>query len=111
MERIKKIKTDQKLTNENLAKKSGIPISTLSKLLAGIIKDPKIGTIIALTDALKVDINTLIYENNLSPNGSHTLSSHELNSIKKYRALDTRGKITVDACLNRQYEFITKNSE
>ena len=62
LEKIKKIKQEKGYTNEVLAKKSGIPLSTLNKILSSIIKDPKIGTLIAITDALDVDINSLIYD-------------------------------------------------
>lgn len=62
LEKIKKIKQDKGYTNEVLAQKSGIPLSTLNKILSSVIKDPKIGTLIAITDALDIDINSLIYE-------------------------------------------------
>jgi transcriptional repressor NrdR len=38
VERIKEIKSERKMTNEALSNLSGIPLGTLSKLLAGIIK-------------------------------------------------------------------------
>lgn len=63
LEKIKKIKQEKGYTNEVLAQKSGIPLSTLNKILSSVIKDPKIGTLIAITDALDVDINSLIYDN------------------------------------------------
>ena len=60
---LEKIKQEKGYTNEVLAQKSGIPLSTLNKILSSVIKDPKIGTLIAITDALDVDINSLIYDN------------------------------------------------
>lgn len=63
LEKIKKIKQEKGYTNEVLAQKSGIPLSTLNKILSSVIKDPKISTLIAITDALDVDINSLIYDN------------------------------------------------
>lgn len=56
LEKIKKIKQEKGYTNEVLAQKSGIPLSTLNKILSSVIKDPKIGTLIAITDALDVNI-------------------------------------------------------
>lgn len=35
----------------------------MNKILSSVIKDPKIGTLIAITDALDVNINSLIYDN------------------------------------------------
>lgn len=63
LEKIKKRKKEKGYTNETLAQKSGIPLSTLNKILSSVIKDPKIGTLIAITDALDIDINSLIYDN------------------------------------------------
>lgn len=97
LEKIKKIKKQKGYTNEFLAKKTGIPLSTLNKILSSVIKDPKIGTIIAITDALNVDINSLIYENNIniinktkSNNElillaqNYNLNSNDINFIQKY---------------------------
>lgn len=42
LEKIKKIKQEKGYTNEVLAQKSGIPLSTLNKILSSVIKDPKI---------------------------------------------------------------------
>lgn len=63
LKKIKQIKQKKGYTNEILSQKSGIPLSTLNKILSSVIKDPKIGTLIAITDALDVDINSLIYDN------------------------------------------------
>lgn len=98
LEKIKKIKQEKGYTNEVLAKKSGIPLSTLNKILSSVIKDPKIGTLIAITDALDVDINSLIYDNlNIQdkPNeittnileklaNEYTLSVNDISFITKY---------------------------
>lgn len=65
LEKIKKIKQEKGYTNEVLAQKSGIPLSTLNKILSSVIKDPKIGILIAITDALDVNINSLIYDINI----------------------------------------------
>ncbi len=40
-----------------------------------------------------------------------TLSSHEINLIKKYRALDERGKQAIDDTLDREYEFVKPKAE
>lgn len=105
LERIKKIKAEQKLTNEALSKKSDIPLGTLSKVLASIINDPKIGIIIALTDALTVDINLLIHDQSKCY-PTDIFSAQEQNLVKKYRALTTEGKNTVGLILDNQYEQV-----
>lgn len=105
LDRIKSIKAQKGFTNEMLAKKSGIPLGTLSKILSSVIKDPKIGALISITDALDVDINSLIYSSDLDDQVK--LSLQEKNLIKKYRALDERGRKTIDTLLN--YEYSLKN--
>lgn len=112
LERIKNIKSIRKLTNEELSKKSGIPLGTLSKLLAGIIKEPKIGAIISLSDALDVSTNFLVYGSEIqTETTSLGCTIQEQNHIKKYRALDERGKETVDIVLDSQYELIQAKKE
>lgn len=112
LERIKNTKSKRELTNEELSKKSGIPLGTLSKLLAGIIKEPKIGTIISLSDALDVSTNFLVYGTELQTEiTSHECTIQEQSHLKKYRALDKRGKETVDIVLDSQYELIQAKKE
>lgn len=82
LEKIKKIKQDKGYTNEVLAQKSGIPLSTLNKILSSVIKDPKIGTLIAITDALDVDINSLIYKDK-KYQSSQTQTSNLINNLNK----------------------------
>lgn len=107
LERIKKIKNEKKLTNETLSKKSGIPIGTLSKILAGIIKDPKVGILIALSDALDVSVDYLAYGDKPEVAENKVIFLDEdYNFLKKYHALDERGKKTIEAALEREYEFV-----
>ena len=42
LDRIKKVKNEQRLTNDQLAERSGIPLGTLSKILAGMSDSPKL---------------------------------------------------------------------
>ena len=48
LDRIKKIKSERKITNEKLAEMTGIPLGTLSKLLAGISDSPKLVNMVAI---------------------------------------------------------------
>ena len=49
---INKRKKELGLTNEKLSQISGVPFGTLSKVMAGLIKNPKLGTLRAIADAL-----------------------------------------------------------
>lgn len=89
LEKIKKIKQEKGYTNEILAQKSGIPLSTLNKILSSIIKDPKIGTLIAITDALDIDINSLIYDSQNKNNKSTTKINNSLEKLADDYGLDT----------------------
>ena len=61
LSRIKAAKKDAGLTNEELAAKSGVPIGTLRKLLAGATTEPKLPALMAIATALDVSVDWLIY--------------------------------------------------
>ena len=52
LDRIKAIKSERKITTDKLAEMTGIPLGTLSKLLAGISDSPKLSNIVAISEAL-----------------------------------------------------------
>ena len=89
--RIKKIKSEKKITNDKLSELTGIPLGTLSKILAGISDSPKLSNIVAIADALDCSLNYLLTgvpENN----NNYTLSAEEISLIDAYRSLDNYGK-------------------
>jgi Uma2 family endonuclease len=53
IELLKSVKKLQKLTNEELSQKSGVPLGTLNKILSGATKSPGYNTLKAIADALK----------------------------------------------------------
>ena len=78
--RIKKIKSERKITNERLSELTGIPLGTLSKILAGISDSPKLANIVAIADALGCTLDYLvsgITENN----NNYTLLPDEIELI------------------------------
>ena len=60
IERIKKIKSERKITNEQLSELTGIPLGTLSKILAGISDSPKLVNIVAIADALGCTLDYIV---------------------------------------------------
>ena len=46
-------------TNKKLAEESGVPMGTISKITAGLIADPKLGTLQAIASALKCTLDDL----------------------------------------------------
>lgn len=57
LEKINILRKEQKLSLDDLAKKSGVPKSTLSKLTAGITQNPNLETIQAIARALGVPVD------------------------------------------------------
>jgi transcriptional regulator with XRE-family HTH domain len=61
IERIKNLKKEKKLSNEELSKISGVPIGTLAKILGSETKDPQISNIIKIAEALEISADYLIF--------------------------------------------------
>ncbi len=60
LEIIKSRKRELGLSNIELSQLSGIPLGTLSKIMAGIIDNPKLSTLHAMTKALGCTLDDLI---------------------------------------------------
>lgn len=88
LKRLKKQKQLKKLRIEEISQESGIPVGTVSKILAGITTDPKINTMISIANTLGVSIDYLVYGKIFIDN----YSCEEKDIIKKYRLLDEGGK-------------------
>ena len=91
LERIKKLKSLRKITNDKLSEMTGIPLGTLSKLLAGISDSPKLSNIVAISRALDCSLDWLITG---VPENTHnyTLEPAEITLVEAYRALDVYGR-------------------
>jgi repressor LexA len=100
LDNVKKIKSEKKYTNETLSAKSGISIGTLNKLLAGATEDPKLSTLIPLSEALGCSIDVMLGRQD---------SDNDNNSImEKYNSLDDAGKESVRYILNKEYHRVTR---
>jgi len=60
IDRIKLMKSRKKMTNEQLAEKSGIPLGTLSKIMAGMSDSPKVASIVAICGALDCSVEYIV---------------------------------------------------
>lgn len=85
---------------------SGVPVGTLSKIAAGITKDPKLETVKAIARALECTLDDLDMD---TPTLIKSQKEHA--HLTKYRALDERGRAAVDATLDREYEATQKAKE
>jgi len=59
-DKIKALRTKQKLTQEALARKCDIPYTTLTKIESNVITKPSIQTVAKIAKALGVSIEDLI---------------------------------------------------
>ncbi len=91
LERIKKLKSQQKITNDKLSEMTGIPLGTLSKLLAGISDSPKLANIVAISRALDCSLDWLITGVPENTN-NYTLEPAEMTLVELYRSLDDYGR-------------------
>ena len=107
IDRIKKIKSSKKITNEQLSEMTGIPLGTLSKIMAEISDSPKFSNILAICEALGCSVNYIVTGEPDNDN-NYTLESGEIRLIENYRQLDTHGRELVALVLNKEAERITK---
>jgi transcriptional regulator with XRE-family HTH domain len=59
-ENIQKIRKSQNLTQDELARKAGIPYTTIAKIESGMVKNPTIMTLVKLAKALKVSLDDFV---------------------------------------------------
>lgn len=105
IDRIKKIKSERKITNDRLSEMTGIPLGTLSKILAGMSDSPKLSNIMAICTALDSSLDYIVYGIEKNTN-NFTLDSTEMKLIGKYRRLDTHGREMVGIVLDKELERI-----
>ena len=92
IEYIKERKKELNMTTEELSEKSGVPIGTLNKILAGQTTDPKFETVTAICKALSISLAALAdYE---TFDEIHTIAAHhdgeewtdeELDEIEEFK--------------------------
>lgn len=91
IDRIKQLKNEQKITNDRLSEMTGIPLGTLSKILAGISDSPKLANIVSIAEALGTSLDYIV--NGIEQNHhNYTLSEDEIELIEDYRSLDGFGR-------------------
>ena len=107
IKRIKEVKSAKKMTNDELAERTGIAGGTLAKILAGISESPKFCNIVAICEALNCSLDYIMYGLEENKN-NYTLDEEEIDLIERYRALDARGKETVNTLIDTQGAFLPR---
>ena len=105
IDRIKLMKAERKLTNDRLSELSGIPLGTLSKLMAGMNESPKLSNIVSICKALDCSVDYIITGNPENTN-NYTLSEDEISLIERYRSLDRWGKELTDEVISRENDRV-----
>ena len=103
IDRLKQIKSEKKITNDQLSEMTGIPLGTLSKILAGISDSPKLANIVAICAALECSLDyilTGIPENT----NNYTLEDREMTLIENYRKLDSHSRELVSMIIAKESE-------
>ena len=104
IKRIKEIKNQLKMTNDELSERTGIPGGTLSKILAGISEDPKLSNFVAICQALNCSLDYVMYGIEENSN-NYTLADDEIEMVERFRVLDARGKESVLGTLERESAY------
>ena len=103
LERIKKLKSQKKMTNSMLSERTGIPLGTLSKVLAGMSDALKLPLVVSLAEALDTTVEYIA--TGVSPDGkSYVLNEQEESLITGYRRLDPFARSMVDTVLAKELE-------
>ena len=105
IDRIKQMKNERKLTNDRLAELSGIPLGTLSKLMAGMSESPKLSNIVAICNALDCSVDYIVTGNPENTN-NFTLSTDEIHMIEQYRGLDSWGRELTAEVISRESDRV-----
>ena len=105
IDRIKRIKSEKKITNDKLAELTGIPLSTLSKIMAGISDSPKLSNIVSIAEALECSLDYIV-SGTPENNNNYTLDDSEIRLIENYRKLDAHGKELTALVIDKEAERI-----
>lgn len=98
---------------KNFALEINMPNSTLDNIFRRGVLNSSVTNIIKICNALEISADELadgkIVSRSASAVWASSLTPGETDAIKKYRALDERGKMAVDSTLAREYEISSRN--
>ena len=104
--KIRILRLQHKLTQQELSKIIGVSDKAISTWENGT-KIPRMGAIEKLSAYFGVSKSFLIEDSAEHSSSSIILTPNEAELIRKYRALDRRGKQAVDDTIKREFEFFT----
>ena len=99
---------------KNFALEINMPNSTLDNIFRRGVLNSSVTNIIKICNALEISADELadgkIVSRSASAVWASSLTPGETDAIKKYRALDERGKMAVDSTLAREYEISSRGA-
>lgn len=101
LEKINIMRKHIGMSIDELSEKSGVPKGTLSKITAGITKNPSVDTVKSIVHAMGFTLDDL--DNFPELKNKSVFSIAEMEHIKKYRSLDDYGKDIIDTILEKEY--------
>ena len=105
VDKLREARKNKGYTQEQIAHLLGIAKSTYTGYEKGV-REPDLFKIKRLVEVRDVDSSWLLGVDD-SPS---SITAAEYQAIKKYRALDERGKMAVDSTLAREYEISSRNA-
>ena len=106
LNRINDFKQELNITNFELSKMSGVPKSTIDKITSGKTRNPNIETIKSIVYSMGKTLDDLSDSAPLASGndaGADLYTAHEKEIIKKYRAIDERGRENINIALDTEY--------
>lgn len=91
------------LTNQTIAEKTGITLSTLDKITSGVNTNPKLNTMKAIANILGCKLDDFDAE-------APEFAPGELMLIEKYRALDSPGQTLVRLVVDHETERVRQGN-
>ena len=91
------------LTNQMIAEKTGITLSTLDKITSGANTNPKLSTMRAISRVLNCKLDNF-------DAAEPAFSSVELDLVEKYRALDLPGQTLVRLVVDHETERVKQGN-
>ncbi len=102
LKKIGQLRKASRMTIEELAFESGVPISTVQKISSGVTKNPGIETMAALADALDCSLDELVD----FPRKTHSPFRHR-EHVTKYQSLTESAQDRVDSYI----EYLWNNPD
>lgn len=100
LSRLKAVKKNANMTNEELAQKSGVPVGTINKIFSGDTKEPKLPALMSIASALGTSVDYLVYGKHPVDTLSLAQRKDEAQLLEDYRSLNPQGQAAALAAVH-----------